>query len=298
MKWFNSVGLGSIVIGCLTSSALLAQNMSAVAMLAEVKSAVESARVVLDVPYVDNGHARQRLDLYIPKGAKEPVPVVLWVHGGGWSAGSKTRTPAVALLPRGYAVVSVGYRLSQDAKFPAQIDDCQAALKWVRDHAKDYGLNASRVGVWGASAGGHLGALMGTTGNPDDHTDVQAVVDWFGPADFRTGYGSANQTNPIHQLLGASPTQDRAKASAASPTAQVSKDDAPFLIFHGAKDLLVTLSQSQGLHQALKDAGVESELVVLDNAGHGGREFLTPVMRDQIVTFFDKHLREANESQP
>ena len=147
-----------------------------------------------DLEYVAGGHARNKLDLYLPAKADHPLPVIVWIHGGGWLAGSKEGCPAVPFVGKGYAVASINYRFSQHALFPAQIEDCKAAIRWLRANAKKYDLDASHVGVWGASAGGHLVALLGTTGgvkelegnggNLDQSSRVQCVVDWFGPTDF------------------------------------------------------------------------------------------------------------------
>ncbi|MCX7825807.1 MAG: alpha/beta hydrolase, partial [Verrucomicrobiae bacterium] len=126
----------------------------------------DGVRAHRDLAYVENGHARQKLDLYLPEKAAAPLPLIIWVHGGGWAAGSKDQCQPLrsGYTSRGYAVASIGYRLSSDAIFPAQIEDCKAAIRWLRAHAKQYGLNPDRFGVWGSSAGGHLAALLGTTG--------------------------------------------------------------------------------------------------------------------------------------
>ena len=117
-----------------------------------------------DLEYVKDGHERQKLDLYLPAKAEGPLPLVVWVHGGAWLGGNKDNPPGLFLLPRGYALASVNYRLSQHARFPAQIEDCKAAIRWLRANAAAYRLNLDKIGVWGASAGGHLVALLGTTG--------------------------------------------------------------------------------------------------------------------------------------
>ncbi|MCP4589541.1 MAG: alpha/beta hydrolase, partial [bacterium] len=147
-----------------------------------------------DLAYVSDGHERQKLDLYLPsERAERPAPVIIWVHGGAWRAGSKDRCPAKRFVRLGYVVTSINYRLSQHAIFPAQIQDCKAAVRWLRAHAKQYNLDPRRFGVWGSSAGGHLVALLGTAGDVKEfdvgaHLDfssrVQAVCDYFGPTDF------------------------------------------------------------------------------------------------------------------
>ena len=122
-------------------------------------------KVLRDLQYVDGGHERNRLDLYLPEKAEGQLPLVVWIHGGAWQAGSKDGCPAVYLTAKGYAVASINYHLSQHAVFPAQIEDCKAAIRWLRANAAKYHLDADHIGVWGASAGGHLVAMLGTTGN-------------------------------------------------------------------------------------------------------------------------------------
>lgn len=146
--------------------------------------------ILRDLPYVPAGHERQKLDLYLPTPTNGPLPVIIWIHGGAWRAGSKEQCRAARFSQRGYAVASLNYRLSQHAVFPAQIEDCQAAVRWLRANAAKCRLDPERFGAWGSSAGGHLVALLGTAGDaqafergphPAISSRVQAVVDFFGP---------------------------------------------------------------------------------------------------------------------
>ena len=264
----------------------------------------------LDLPYVQDGQERQRLDLYLPAAPPDSKgrPLVVWVHGGGWESGSKLGCPAKQLVGRGYAVASIGYRLSQQAVFPAQIEDCKAAIRWLRAHAAEYSIDPSRIGAWGESAGGHLVALLGTTGgtrqfdvggNLDKSSAVQCVLDWFGPADFLV-WGdppvdatSDTAATPIAHLLGGTIRTHEALARAASPVYFVGKDAAPFLIMHGDRDGLVPLQQSRELDAALQKAGVESTLKVLPGAVHGGAAFRQPDNLLLTLDFFDRHLHPA-----
>jgi acetyl esterase/lipase len=261
----------------------------------------EGVTVVRDIAYVEGGHERQRLDLYLPEKAQEALPVVVWIHGGAWQAGSKDGGgPALPLTAKGYAVASINYRLSQHAVFPAQIEDCKAAIRWLRANAAKYHLDPERIGVWGASAGGHLVALLGTTGdmkdfdvggNLDQSSRVQAVVDWFGPTDFPTiGQHVNAAVGPVAQLLGGPISENLEKARKASPITYVSKSAAPFLIMHGDGDKTVPLPQSERLAEALKKAGAEVTLEIIKDNGHGGPGFTSPESRKLIEDFFAKHL--------
>lgn len=259
-------------------------------------------KLLRNLAYVENGHEQNRLDLYLPEKTEGRLPLVVWIHGGGWQGGSKEGCPVVPMAGKGYAVASINYRFSQHAVFPAQIEDCKAAIRWLRANAAKYDLDPDRVGVGGDSAGGHLVALLGTTGgvkalegnlrNLDQSSRVQAVVDWFGPTDFVSWEPNFNKTvyTFIERLVGVSPQEDKEKARRASPLAYVDKDSAPFLILHGDKDDVVPLAQSESLAEALKKAGVEVTLKVVHGSGHGGPAFLSPENRKLMEDFFAKHL--------
>lgn len=258
-----------------------------------------------NLAYVADGHERQKLDLFLPPKADWPLPVVVWVHGGGWAKGDKENSPAMMFLDKGYAVASINYRLSHHAVFPAQIEDCKAAIRWLRGNAKKYNLNPDRIGVWGGSAGGHLASLLGTTaavkdlegtgGNLDQSSRVQAVINWFGPTDLMQMPEStrARANSLIGKLLGGPAEEKKELAARANPIRYVTKDAPPFLIIHGDQDKLVPLQQSELLVEALKKAGVEVKLVVVKGGGHGTRpHFDTPENRKLMVEFFDKHLKK------
>jgi len=259
-----------------------------------------------DVAYVTNGHERQKLDLFVPPGATNPLPLIIWVHGGAWQGGSKENCPALRYLGRGYAVASINYRLSQHAIFPAQIEDCKAAVRWLRANAKEHNLDPNRFAAWGSSAGGHLVALLGTSGGVKEFdtgdnlkvsSRVQAVVDFFGPTDF-TQMGKFSLLNapfdhdaadsPESRLIGGAIQQNKDKAAKANPITYVSQDDPPFLILHGDKDNLVPFQQSELLKEALTKAGVTVTLRIIEGAGHGfgGRD-----IDNQVAAFLEKHLK-------
>lgn len=269
----------------------------------------EGVKAHRDLAYVEGGHERQRLDLYLPEKAHAPLPAIIWVHGGAWLAGSKDNCPALRFVERGYAVVSIGYRLSQHAVFPAQIEDCKAAIRWLRAHAAEYSLDPQRFGAWGSSAGGHLVALLGTSGevkefevgaNLDQSSRVQAVCDWFGPTDLTQMAAHAlpgarldhdAPDAPEAKLIGGAVQENRDKAARANPITYASKDDAPFLIVHGDQDPTVPYHQSQLLFDALKLAGVSVHFHTIHGAGHGGPGFAGRDIDEMVRTFFDDRFK-------
>jgi len=274
----------------------------------------EAGRKTLrDLAYVENGHERQRLDLYLPASGEGPFPLIIWIHGGGWQNGSKDGCPPARLgfVERGYAVASLNYRLSGHAPFPAQIEDCKAAIRWLRAHAATYRIDPDHFGVWGSSAGGHLVALLGTSGdfkefdvgeNLDVSSRVQAVCDYFGPTDFEAfvatpGYGRhGSDGSPEVKLLGGPMQQNLDKARKAAPVTHVSADDPPFLIVHGDKDPVVPIGQSQLLFDALKKAGCSVQFHTIHGAAHG-QGFGGPEIEPMVQRFFDRTLH-TKDSDP
>jgi acetyl esterase/lipase len=245
-----------------------------------------------------------KLDLYLPEKADAPTPLIVWVHGGGWLQGDKKGGPATAFVGKGYAVASINYRLSKEATYPAQIEDCKAAVRFLRANAKKYNLDPDRFGAWGGSAGGHLVALLGTTGdvkeldgkgdNLDVSSRVQAVCDWFGPTDLGQMGGSHDKPDsPEAKLIGGPLQDNKDKVARANPITYVTKNAAPFLIMHGDQDKTVPPGQSEMLQEALKKAGVEVTYEVVKGAGHGGKEFNTPESIELVEKFFDKHLKKS-----
>ena len=272
---------------------------------------LQGTKVHRDLEYVKGGHERHKLDLYLPEKAAGPLPVIVWIHGGAWQGGNKNNPPGLSFVVQGYALVSINYRLSQHAKFPAQIEDCKAAIRWLRANATTYHLDPDRIGVWGASAGGHLVALLGTTGdvkelegdggNPQQSSEVQAVVDWFGPTDFlkigeQSGPDSRLDHNapnsPEAKLIGGPVLENRDKAAKASPITYVTKHAAPFLIMHGDKDPVVPYAQSEELAAALKKVDALVTLRKIEGVGHGDPGFNSPESRKAIQEFFDRHLKD------
>ena len=266
------------------------------------------------LPYVTNGHERQTLDLFLPtppagrtwakppaEGYKVRLPVIVFIHGGGFLMGRKEDTVPLELLAEGYAVASIGYRVSTVAKFPAQLEDCKAAIRWLRSNAARFALDPDRIGVFGESAGGYLAALLGTTGdvrdfdvgdNLDQSSAVQAVIDFYGPTDFlRNAFATASPKSPEAILIGGSILENPDKAAKANPIAYVTKDDPPFLIVHGDADELVPHNQSELLEAALKNANVPVTFYMVKGGGHGG--FDEPRIGQMVTDFLAQRLRSA-----
>ena len=261
--------------------------------------------ILRDMPYVSGGHARQKLDLYLPP-ADSAASLIIWIHGGAFKHGDKGDPLPLECLAAGYALASINYRLSQHALFPAQIEDCKAAVRWLRAHAQEYRLDPERFAAWGPSAGGHLVAMLGVTGNVsafetgeylDFSSRVQAVVDYYGPTDFlqmdahRLPDGMVHDAadSPESLLVGGAIQENPHKAARANPITYVSADAPPFLIVHGDQDPLVPHHQSVLLDAALRAAGVPVIFYTVVGGGHG--HFTDPVVPQITQEFLARHLR-------
>jgi CubicO group peptidase (beta-lactamase class C family)/dienelactone hydrolase len=264
-----------------------------------------NAEVVKDIEFANvDGHPLL-LDLYLPE--EENPPLVVFIHGGGWKGGSKAGCHVKWLTEHGYAVASVSYRLTDKAIFPAQVHDCKGAIRWLRANAEKYGYSVEHLAVSGTSAGGHLSALIGTSGgvqelegtvggNLEYSSRVDAVVDFYGATDFilrsKTQPHRANdEGSVVYLLLGGGADQKTDLARSASAVYHVTSDDPPFLVLHGDKDNTVLLDQSQRIAQVYAEAKLPLSLHVLEGAGHGGDDFFTGKSRDHVVEFLDQHLR-------
>lgn len=264
----------------------------------------DDIRIIRDIEYASPESVSLQLDLYLPSETNKPVPCVVFVHGGGWKGGDKKSALKIAswLVPHGFAVASINYRLTDVARWPAQINDCYAAVRWLRQNADKYGIASERLGAWGTSAGGHLVALMGTRAFPGEESvssRVQAVCDWFGPSELMTmppnNVGDGRTVADVAKsngakLLGATVRDVPHLARDASALDQVSSQASPFLIMHGDADPGVPISQSRKLHAALIRAGASSELRVLAGAGHGGKQFQSDEVRRHVLQFFQRTL--------
>ena len=251
-------------------------------------------RVLAGVPYAAIPGVRPlELDLWLPPAGDEPVPVVAFLHGGGWRVGSRhsagpsyaTANPAPfeQVAGAGIAVASIDYRLSGEAHWPAQLHDAKAAVRWLRERAAELTIDPQRIAAWGESAGGHLAELLGLTGDDPalegevgvvgNSSSVTAVAAWYGPSDIASvatdlGVDPNNPDSREAQLLGAAVPSVPERAAQASPVSHVSGAAPPFLLLHGRADRLVPAVQSERLHAALAAAGVRAELHLYDGADH------------------------------
>lgn len=272
----------------------------------------------LDVAYASQSQA-QKLDIYLPDEGDGPFPVIISIHGGAFKSGDKADgqvTPMLEGLKRGYAVVSINYRLSGEAIFPAQIYDVKATVRWIRANANQYKLSEKKMAAWGGSAGGHLSALLGTSGDVKELEDltqgnaaqssrVNAVVDWFGPTDFmkmdeqlKEGQVKNPQVHsvpgsPESELIGKNLADAPELVKAANPETYITKDDPPFFIQHGRIDNLVPYQQSVNLAGKLEKAIGKDKvtLEILPDSGHGGSGFSSPQNIDKVFVFLDRILK-------
>jgi acetyl esterase/lipase len=271
----------------------------------------------LDVAYASPSQAQQ-LDIYLPDQGDGPFPIILHIHGGGFAIGDKRDihlVPYLRALQRGYAVVSVNYRLSDEAIFPAAVMDVKAALRWLRANRAAYHLDGNRIAACGGSAGGNLAALVAVTahvaeledksqGNASYSCGVQAAVDMFGPTDFlkmdeqlvQNGLGPCDHhetQSPESRYLGAPIAQIPEKVAWANPMTFVHKDMPPLLIQHGRVDHLVPVQQSIIFVEKIKEVATADkvEFDILEGADHADRLFETEENMNRIFAFLDRHLK-------
>jgi acetyl esterase/lipase len=266
--------------------------------------------LISTVVYGTGGQRPLTMHLLRPSPAPaRPAPGLIWVHGGAFRHGSKD-SGIGRLFPfarRGYVCASVEYRLSGEARWPAQIEDCKCAVRYLRAHAAELGLDPDRIGAWGPSAGGHLVAMLGVApdrpelegdgGWAGQSSRVQAVCNWYGPSDLPTMVEQPSSIDrrgaeyPESWLLGGRVQDHPDRARAASPTSYVAGGEPPFLIAHGDQDPVVPYQQSQLLYETLGSSDVTLQTV--GGAGHGGPQFDHPALLDAVAAFFDRHLGPA-----
>ena len=255
------------------------------------------------------GNKELRLDLARPLGTQpeETLPAIICLHGGGWIGGERQQMKGTIedLARRGYVAVSPDYRLAPQDRFPAQIEDCKAVVRWLRDNAEKYGINPQKIGVFGFSAGAHLACLLGVTGkddglegkggNAEQSSAVQAVVSFFGPTDFTQPVWSKNvRERHLIPFLGGTAEEKADVYRRASPITYVSKNAPPFLFVHGTADEMVPIQQSEEMVEKLRQAGVSARLIRMQGEGHGWgwshEHRLTSIAH--MIIFFDENLKK------
>jgi len=281
--------------------------------------------ILKDVPYAAQSEA-QKLDIYMPAERTKPAPVIVWIHPGGFFEGDKGGGAAEPLsqvdmqrlvepiLARGYALVSINYRLSHEAPFPALLHDAKASIRWIRANATKYNFDRKKIAAWGASAGGYLAALLAVSGgieeledlslgNPGESSRICAAVDWYGPTDFlqmdaqhiqigqKTWHNDA--ASPESRLIGGALPMFLEKCKASSPITYISSDSAPIYIQHGKNDDIVPYLQSVVFAEQLapvigKKKGI---LEVIENVGHADPVFFTPGNINKMLDFLDDYMR-------
>ena len=246
-----------------------------------------------------------KLDLGRPKSSEGLAPAVVCIHGGGWAGGGREGWDDVCkqLAGRGYVAITITYRLAPKYIFPAQACDVKAAVRWLRANAERLKVDPNRIGAVGDSAGGHLSMFLGATGgvpefdregeNQKQSSRVQCVVDYYGPSDLTRGYGRLPMVDQlISQFLGGNLEHAHEAHIRASPLFWVTPEAAPMLLIHGTKDALVSPDHATWMHDRLKSVDVDTELLILEGAGHGfGGDDLKRA-RDATFAFFDKHLKK------
>lgn len=293
-----------------SSRRLLLVGLLALNLTACTTAAPPGARKLSNLEYTRAPGRPLKLDLYLPLGATNKLPVLVWIHGGAWKMGSKNWCPIAPLVTNGVAVASIEYRLSHEAKFPAQIMDCRAAVRWLRANAATHGLDPERTGAFGVSAGGHLAALLGTapavkewdTGaHLDQSPRVQCVVAFYPPTDLdelTSGWFWRKVSfSDVGRLIGGAVENNRDRVARANPVNYISKDTPPFYLLHGDRDKLVPIRQSELLHAALKEAGIPVHFEIVPGKGHavGPPPAAVPV----LIEFLQQHLhlRNGHESK-
>lgn len=272
----------------------------------------------LDISYAKQSN-HQKLDIYLPEKGQGPFPVIMAIHGGAFAFGDKSDEqicPELNGIERGYAVVAVNYRLSGEAKFPKAIHDLKAAIRWIRANSKEYLLNPDKITAWGNSAGGNYAAMLGasdkakeledlTMGNSEQLSNVQAVVDWYGPIDFikmdenlaKNGLepqDHSEEDSPESRYLGRKITEIPELVKKANPITYITKSVPPYFIQHGSMDHIVPIQQSMLLFNKLQEVVEDKDKItfdILQGVDHEGIKFKTPENIEKVFTFLDKYMK-------
>lgn len=260
----------------------------------------QSVRLHADLVYATVDGKNLALDVYVPEGVKAP-PLLVWIHGGAWSSGTKAGVPKV-FVGRGIATASLDFRQSTEARFPAQVHDIKAGVRFLRAMAPKYGYRADRIAIAGSSSGGHLAALVGVTNGHrelegtvgahlDQSSSVQAIVDYFGASnlvsilDQSTPFGLNIRRPALERLLGALPEQAKPLAELASPVTHVEASDPPLLLFHGDQDPQMPINQAHELQGAYAKRGLDVQFHVGHGVGHSGETFLQSEHLERTLAF-------------
>ncbi|MEP7322387.1 MAG: alpha/beta hydrolase [Saprospiraceae bacterium] len=249
------------------------------------------------------GHTPERdlkLDIYLPDGSTNPY-LILWIHGGAWHSGSK-ENPPLELLKKGYALASIDYRLTVEARFPAQVYDIKAAVRYLRANAATYGYHSDKIFIWGSSAGAHLAALAGVTNGYKEldgkigdflstSSDLQGIIDFFGPTDLTTilsqstPHGISVRSPALALMFGKPVEQIKEELQEASPVYHVTADDPPLFICHGDQDIQVPVNQSIELYGKYRELNLPVQIEFAYGAGHGGKQYNDPLLIDKVDRF-------------
>jgi len=260
-----------------------------------------------NILYAETGSKKLLLDLYMPANKNQPF-LIVWIHGGAWRSGSK-ESPPLGMLPYGYALASINYRLSEEAAFPAMVYDTKAAIRFLRANAQKYGYRSDQIIIWGSSAGGHLAALTALTnndkemeGNVGNHlnesSSIQVILDFFGPSnllsilDQSTPKGLSVRIPALTLLFGKPVEQATDIARKASPVYQVDPTDPPLFIVHGDQDPQVPVNQSLELLAAYKKHKLPVQLEIIPGAAHGGEAYDKKELMQIMDQFLNKVLKK------
>jgi acetyl esterase/lipase len=267
--------------------------------------AADAMRNLLDIPYATVDGKPLALDLHLPAGSR-PAQLVVYLHGGAWQNGNKTQYPAF-LVEKGFAVASLDFRSTNDAPFPANVHDIKAGIRFLRAKAREYGYRAERIGLIGASSGGHLAALVGVTnGNSElegdvgafhgQSSDVNAIVSYFGASNLTTILAQSTPAGlevrapALQKLFGGTPDQKQPVARLASPVFHVDRRDPPLMLLHGDQDAQMPINQLHELDGAYAAAGLRADTLVLHGVGHDAGPFFQGAPVDRVVSFLKRAL--------
>jgi len=288
-------------------SRLASLSLSVASLLFALPLVVSGQSTTTDIEYARVGEHVLNLDLHLPKEANPPL--IVYVHGGAWRAGSKADVPIAKLLDHGYAIASVDYRLSTEAVFPAQVHDIKAAIRFLRAKSASFHINTQCIAIIGSSAGGHLAALVGVTNGHgelegkvgehlDQSCDVQCIVSLYGASNLQTilpqstEFGLRMRVPALQLLLGGQPDEKPALAKLASPVAHLDQADPPLLLIHGDVDPQMPPEQSQEFAKAYEAMKLPVQLIMLPGSKHGGVEFYDAERTGIVVKFLAAHLRQ------